>query len=78
MQTQLKNFWDKGFVQTDINTDLGWLSIDIDYSIRITDGDIDLNITKVQDSRDGGADLEGLFDEDMLATHLLECLGVAN
>ena len=78
MQTQLKNFWDKGFVQTDINTDLGWLSIDIDYSIRIIDGDIDLNITKVQDSRDGGADLEGLFDEDMLATHLLECLGVAN
>jgi hypothetical protein len=78
MQTQLKNFWDKGFVQTDINTDLGWLSIDIDYSIRIIDGDIDLDITKVQDSRDGGADLEGLFDEDMLATHLLECLGVAN
>jgi hypothetical protein len=78
MQTQLKNFWDKGFVQTDINTDLGWLSIDIDYSIRIIDGDIDLNISAVKESRDGGLDLEGLFDEDILATHLLECLGVAN
>jgi hypothetical protein len=78
MQTQLKNFWDKGFVQTDINTDLGWLSIDIDYSIRIIDGDIDLNITAVQESRDGGLDLVGLFDEDNLATHLLECLGVAS
>ena len=78
MQTQLKNFWDKGFVQTDINTDLGWLSIDIDYSIRVIDGDIDLNITGVQDSRCGGPDLEGLFDEDMLATHLLECLGVTS
>ena len=78
MQAQLKDFWDKGFVQTDINTDLGWLSIDIDYSIRIIDGDIDLDIRAVQDSRDGGPDLAGLFDEDRLAEHLLECLGVAS
>ena len=78
MQTQLKNFWDRGFVQTDINTDLGWLTIDIDYAIRITDGDIDLDIKAVQDSRDGGADLAGVFDEDRIAEHLLECLGITS
>ena len=78
MQTQLKNFWDKGFVQTDINTDLGWLSIDIDYDIRITDGDIDLRITAIQDSRDGGPDLVDLFDEDNIHQHVLECLGVVS
>ena len=78
MQTQLKNFWDKGFVQTDINTDLGWISIDIDYAIRITDGDIDLRITGIQDSRNNCTDLADLFDEDNIHQHVLECLGIVN
>lgn len=65
-----------GFVETDIKTSLGSITLEIVYELTIEDGEYCLDIQTVT-NRDG-ADLNNLFDNSVLVDEVYECLGITH
>ena len=65
-----------GFVETDIKTSLGVITLEIIYALTVEDGEYNLDIQTVT-NRDG-ADINNLFDNSVLVDEVYECLGITH
>jgi hypothetical protein len=65
-----------GFVETDIKTSLGSITLEIVYELTIEDGEYCLDIQTVTNS--AGSDLNDVFDNSVLVDEVYECLGITH
>jgi hypothetical protein len=64
-----------GFVETDVKTSLGSITLEIIYALTVEDGEYNLDIQTVTNS--AGADLNDVFDNSVLVDEVYECLGIS-
>lgn len=61
-----------GFIETDIKTALGSITLEIHYTLKSWHGENELTIDGVTDSK--GSDLDSLFSKDAIEQEVFECL----
>lgn len=66
----------KGFVETDISTRLGSITLEICYTLNVEDGEYRLDIGAVTNAH--GDDFSNLYCDDVLADEVYECLGITH
>jgi hypothetical protein len=66
----------KGFVETDVKTSLGSITLEIVYELTVEDGEYCLDIRTVTNS--AGSDLNDVFDHGVLVDEVYECLGITH
>ena len=64
-----------GFVETDVKTSLGSITLEIVYELTVEGGEYCLDIRTVTNS--AGADLNDVFDNSVLVDEVYECLGIS-